>query len=42
MKNLSITLFLALICSFGFAQNRKAIDSLKHELTIAKTDTSRV
>ena len=42
MKNLIFTLFLALICTCGFAQNRQVIDSLKHELAIAKHDTSRV
>ena len=42
MKKLTLTLFIALICGFGFAQNRQEIDSLKHELAIAKHDTSRV
>ncbi|RDB07407.1 hypothetical protein DVG78_05235 [Runella aurantiaca] len=40
MKTLAF--LLALISSFGFAQNRQRIDSLKYELAIAKTDTSRV
>jgi two-component system, NtrC family, sensor kinase len=39
MKKLS--LFLTLICSIGFAQNKQT-DSLKHELAITKTDTSSV
>ena len=42
MKTLTHTLFLALTCSIAFAQNRQVIDSLKHELAIAKHDTSRV
>lgn len=33
MKTLAF--FLALISSFGFSQNRKLIDSLKYEITIA-------
>ncbi|WP_394993968.1 ATP-binding protein [Emticicia sp.] len=45
MKTLSLTLFLVLICSFGFtqtAQSRKILDSLKHQLSVAKRDTNRV
>ena len=42
MKKLTLTLFIALTCGFGFAQNRQEIDSLKHELAIAKHDTSRI
>ncbi len=41
MKKLSVTIFLALICSFGFAQN-KLTDSLTHQLAIAKNDMNRV
>ena len=41
MKKLSLTFFLALICSFGFAQNKET-DSLKQVLSFAKADTSRV
>ncbi|MBP6411601.1 MAG: tetratricopeptide repeat protein [Pseudarcicella sp.] len=41
MKILIITLFFALLCSIGFAQN-KLIDSLSHGLNIATSDTSRV
>ncbi len=42
MKTLSLTLLIALIYSFGFAQNRKQIDSLKHEIAITKEDTNQV
>jgi two-component system, NtrC family, sensor kinase len=44
MKKLTLTLFLALICSVGFAQNVSLLqtDSLKNELLLAKHDTSRV
>ena len=37
-------LFVALVLVFriGFAQGRQRIDSLKHELTLAINDTSRV
>ena len=41
MKKLTLTLFLALICSICTAQIAR-IDSLKHELVIAKQDTNRV
>jgi two-component system, NtrC family, sensor kinase len=41
MKTLTFTLILLALSTFGFAQNRQA-DSLKHELAIAKADTSRV
>ncbi|WP_020604520.1 tetratricopeptide repeat-containing sensor histidine kinase [Spirosoma spitsbergense] len=41
MKKLSFTFFLAVICSFGFAQDRR-IDSLKHALASTKNDTSEV
>lgn len=47
MKIIILSLFLTLINTFGFAQNQKVIDnlitdSLKHELNIAKQDTSLV
>ena len=44
MKTISLTLLLALICILGFAQNVSPLqaDSLNHELSIAKNDTSRV
>ncbi len=42
MKVSAFTIFLALISSCVFAQDRQVIDSLKHELAIAKNDTSRV
>lgn len=45
MKTLTFTLLLTLIGRVGFGQNaqdRLTIDSLKHELAIAKHDTSRV
>ncbi len=42
MKTLSFTLFLVLIYSFGFAQNRLVIDSLKHQLVLSKPDTNQV
>ncbi len=45
MKILIFTFFLAFTCSIGFGQKlsyvSKDIDSLKHELAIAKHDTSR-
>ena len=41
MKKLSLTLFLALIYSIGFAQNQK-LDSLKTVLTNIKDDTAKV
>ena len=37
-----LTLLFILSCTIGFAQRQKEIDNLKHELTIAKQDTSRV
>ena len=42
MKVSTLTIFLALTSSCAFAQDRQVIDSLKHELAIAKHDTSRV
>ena len=42
MKISTFTIFLALISTCAFAQDRQLIDSLKHELAIAKHDTSRV
>jgi signal transduction histidine kinase len=42
MKALSLTIFLSLACSLCFAQNKKKIDSLKHEIAIAKEDTNKV
>ena len=42
MKIFTCTLLLAIIGSIGFAQTRQEIDSLKHELAIAKHDTNRV
>ncbi|HET7118394.1 MAG TPA: ATP-binding protein, partial [Hanamia sp.] len=41
-KNILLTVFLALIFVAGQAQSRQKIDSLKHELTITREDTSRV
>ena len=41
-KKLFSILLYALSFSFGFAQTSQVIDSLKHELTIAKQDTTRV
>ena len=42
MKTLTLTLFLALTCSVGFAQNNQKLDSLKLALTNAASDTLRV
>ena len=42
MKNLLLVFLLLFACQFGFGQSLKTIDSLKHELAIAKNDTSRV
>jgi two-component system, NtrC family, sensor kinase len=41
MKKLTLTLFLALICSFGFAQKSK-IDSLRNALNTATHDSIRL
>ena len=41
MKTLSLTLFLALVCSFCFAQS-KLIDSLSKALYVAKDDKNKV
>ena len=42
MKTLPLALLLALISTFGFAQGRKRIDSLKLKLTASKQDTNQV
>ena len=42
MNKLILSLFLALICSIGFAQSSEGIDSLKHQLVISKQDTSSI
>src|ERR1017187_6341101 len=41
MKAIILTILFALVCSIGFSQNEKITDSLKHELVIAKQDTTR-
>ena len=43
MKNLILTLLLALICSFGFAQKSESIkiDSLETQLRNATNDTTK-
>ncbi len=41
MKTLLIVLF-SLLLSIGYAQDRQAIDSLKHELAVARHDTNKV
>jgi two-component system, NtrC family, sensor kinase len=42
MKGLALSILLSLIGSYSLAQNRRVIDSLKHELAIAKHDTAKV
>ena len=42
MRYFAVTLLLILVCSFGFAQELRQIDSLKSKLSHAKTDTNRV
>jgi two-component system, NtrC family, sensor kinase len=43
MKTLTFTLFLALICGFGFAQYQdKSNEYLKHQLSITQSDTNSV
>ncbi len=42
MKTLSLILFLALICSGGFAQKLNPIDNLRQALAIAKNDSGRI
>ena len=41
-KDIHINPFLAFTCSIGFAQTKEAVDSLQHQLAIAKDDTSRI
>ena len=42
MKTLTFTLLLVFIGRISFGQNRQEVDSLRHELAIAKQDTNRV
>jgi two-component system, NtrC family, sensor kinase len=42
MKTLSLTLFLVLICSVGFAQNKTEIDNLISQLPTLPNDTNKV
>ena len=42
IKVLSLVFLLCIICCPDFAQTREAVDSLQHQLAIAKDDTSRV
>ena len=42
MKTFRFTILLAFAWNIGFAQTKEAIDSLHHQLAIAKDDTSRV
>ncbi len=42
MKTLIFSLLFVLIGNLCFAQSRKVIDSLKHEISIAKEDTNQV
>ena len=42
MKAFKLTFFLAFVWGIGLAQSRQALDSIKHQLAIAKQDTSRV
>ena len=40
IKAFTFTILLAFACSIGFTQTKAAIDSLQHQLAIAKDDTS--
>ena len=42
IKTFIFTFLLSFACSIGFTQIREAIDSLQHQLVIAKDDTSRI
>jgi signal transduction histidine kinase len=42
IKTFTLTILLAFACSIGFTQTKEAIDSLQHQLAIAKDDTSRI
>jgi len=42
IKTFTFTIFLLLVWSNGCTQTREAIDNLKHQLAIAKDDTSRI
>jgi signal transduction histidine kinase len=42
IKVLVFVFLLCLTCSDGFAQTKEAVDSLQHQLAIAKDDTSRI
>jgi len=42
IKTFTFTILLLLLWSEGYTQTREAIDNLKHQLAIAKDDTSRV
>ncbi|MGN6602943.1 MAG: ATP-binding protein [Ginsengibacter sp.] len=42
IKTFTLTLLLAFTCSIGFTQTKEAVDSLQHQLAIAKDDTSRI
>ncbi len=42
IKRFIFTFFLAFLWFIGFAQTRETIDSLQHQLAIAKDDTSRI
>ena len=42
IKTFIFTFLLSFACSIGFTQTREAIDSLQHQLVIAKDDTSRI
>jgi two-component system NtrC family sensor kinase len=42
IKTFTLTILLAFTCSIGFTQTKEAVDSLQHQLAIAKDDTSRI
>ena len=42
IKIFTLTILLAFTCSIGFTQTKEAVDSLQHQLAIAKDDTSRI
>ena len=42
IKTFTLTILLAFVCSIGFTQTKEAIDSLQHQLAIAKDDISRI
>ena len=42
IRTFTLTILLAFVCSIGFTQAKEAVDSLQHQLAIAKDDTIRI